>query len=145
MSATGVTALDHSIQQTNVWLKNVCDELDLEDRHDAYSALRAVLHVLRDRLPPEVAAHFGAQLPMVLRGLYYEGWHMAATPTKERTVQHFVDHVMAGLPPAFPLDPLAATRGVFEVLWERLDPGAFGKLMEHLPEPIRTLRTGPRS
>lgn len=139
MSATGVTALDHSIQQTNVWLKSVCDELDLEDRHDAYSALRAVLHVLRDRLPPEVATHFGAQLPMVLRGLFYEGWHMAGTPTRERTVAQFADRVLAQLPPGFPLDPVTVTSGVFEILWERLDPGAFSKLIEHLPEEIRTM------
>jgi uncharacterized protein (DUF2267 family) len=145
MSATSVTALDHTIQETNIWLRDISEELSLDDRHRAYDALRAVLHTLRDRLPPDVAVHFGAQLPILVRGIYYEGWHMAGTPTKERTVQHFVDHVMADLPPAFPLDPLAVCRAVFEILWERLDPGAFDKLMEHLPEPIRTLRTGPRT
>ena len=31
--------------------------------------------------------HLGAQLPMLLRGLYYEGWHMAGKPTKDRSAQ----------------------------------------------------------
>lgn len=139
MTATGVTALDHSIEVTNVWLRNVTDELELDDRHQAYSALRAVLHALRDRLPPEVAVHFAAQLPMLVRGLYYENWHMAGTPTKERTVAQFADRVLAELPPGYPLDPVTVANGVFEILWERLDPGAFTKLMEHLPEDIRTM------
>lgn len=140
MSASGVTVLDHTVQETNVWLKAIADQLHLEDRHHAYSALRAVLHALRDRLPPEVAVHLGAQLPMLVRGLYYEGWHMAGKPTKDRSVQEFADHVLEGLPPKFPLDPLTATRGVFEVLWEKVDPGEFAKLMDHLPDSLRTLR-----
>ena len=52
------------------------------DKADAYKALRAVLQTLRDRLPMQEAVHFGAQLPMLLRGLYYEGWKPAQTPIK---------------------------------------------------------------
>ena len=50
--STGVTALDHTVQETNVWLKGVEQELRLDNRQQAYNALRAVLHALRDRLPP---------------------------------------------------------------------------------------------
>jgi uncharacterized protein (DUF2267 family) len=141
MNTSGVAALDHSVQETNAWLKAVAEQLNFEDRHHAYNALRAVLHALRDRVPPEVAVHLGAQLPTLIRGIYYEGWHMAGTPTKDRSVQKFTDHVSEGLPPNFPVDPLTVTRGVFEILWERLDPGEFAKLMDHLPASLRTLRT----
>jgi uncharacterized protein (DUF2267 family) len=146
MSTLGVTVLDHSVQETNVWLKAVAEQLRFEDRQHAYNALRAVLHALRDRLPPEVAVHLGAQLPMLVRGLYYEGWHMAGKPTKDRSVQEFTDHVLEELPPNFPLDPLTVARGVFEILWERLDPGEFAKLMDHLPASLRTLglQSAPR-
>ena len=140
MSASGVTVLDHSVQETNVWLRGVAEQLHFEDRQHAYNALRAVLHALRDRLPPEVAVHLGAQLPMLVRGLYYEGWHMAGKPTKDRSAQEFADHILEELPPKFPLDPLTVARGVFEILWERLDPGEFAKLMDHLPASLRTLR-----
>ena len=91
MSTSGVAALDHSVQETNVWLRAVAEQLHFEDRQRAYNALRAVLHALRDRLPPEVAVHLGAQLPMLVRGLYYEGWHMAGKPTKERSVEDRLD------------------------------------------------------
>ena len=147
MSTSGVAALDHTVQETNTWLRAVADQLQIEDRHQAYVALRAVLHALRDRLPPEVAVHLGAQLPMLVRGIYYEGWHMAGKPVKDRNVQEFADHVMQAMPPRFPMDPLTVARGVFEILWERLDPGEFAKLMDHLPASLRTLRSqsGQRS
>lgn len=140
MSASGVAALDHAIQETNIWLKAVAQQLHFEGHHEAYNALRAVLHALRDRLPPEIATHLGAQLPMLVRGVYYEGWNIARKPTKDRSVQEFADHVLEGLPRQFPMDPLTVTRGVFEILWERLDPGEFAKLMDHLPASLRTLR-----
>ena len=89
MSTSGLAVLDHTVQETNVWLRIVADQLQIEDRHHAYIALRAVLHALRDRLRPEVAVHLGAQLPTLVRGVYYEGWHMAGKPTKDRSVQDF--------------------------------------------------------
>lgn len=140
MNVSGVAALDHTVQETNSWLKAVAEQLHFEDRHQAYNALRAVLHALRDRLPPETAVHLGAQLPMLVRGVYYEGWRMAGKPTKDRSAQEFADHVLEELPPQFPMDPLTVTCGVFEILWERLDPDEFAKLMDHLPAPLRTLR-----
>ena len=140
MGTTGVTALDHTVEETNVWLKGVEEGLRLDNRHQAYSALRAVLHALRDRLPPEVAIKLGAQLPALVRGIYYEGWHAAGTPTKERHLEDFIEHVLSGLPKKYPIDGLTVARGVFEVLWERLDPGEFEKVMNHLPVPLRTLR-----
>lgn len=141
MTATNVTALDHTIQETNVWLKAVEEELRLDNRQQAYNALRAVLHALRDRVPPEVAIKLGAQLPILVRGFYYENWHAAGTPTRERHAQEFAHHVASELPPQFPVDPLDVVRGVFEVLWEKLDSGEFEKVMQHLPAPLRELKS----
>ena len=38
MSDTQVAALDHTVQQTNIWLKALGEELHIEDRHVAYNA-----------------------------------------------------------------------------------------------------------
>lgn len=140
MSTTGVTALDHTIQEANVWLKAIDEQLDLNSRHYAYNAMRAVLHALRDRLVPEVAVKLGAQLPILVRGIYYEGWHMAGSPTRERHLEEFVDHVQRELTPQFPVDPLTTTRAVYEVLWKKLDPGEFDKVMANLPASLRNLQ-----
>jgi uncharacterized protein (DUF2267 family) len=98
MNATGVTTLHRTVQETIVWLKAVEEALQLDNRQQAYKALRAVLHA---RVPPEVAIKLGAQLPILVRGVYYENWHAAGTPTKERHAQDFADHVGAELSPQF--------------------------------------------
>lgn len=139
MNPSGIATVEHTVQDTNAWLKALAEQLHFEDRHHAFSALRAVLHALRDRLTPEMAVHLGAQLPMLVRGLYYEGWHMAGKPTKDHSAQEFADHVLEQLPPRFPMDPLTVSKGVFKLLWEKLDPGETAKVIDHLPLPLRTL------
>jgi uncharacterized protein (DUF2267 family) len=139
MSATRVDALDHSIQETNLWLKAIMRDLETDDRHLAYAALRAALHALRDRIGPENAVHLGAQLPMLIRGLYYEGWHMAGTPTKERHKHQFLEHVSRTLGPRSEVDPERAARAVFDVMWQKIDPGEVVKVINLLPEELRDL------
>ena len=38
---------------------------------------------------------------MLVRGVYYEGWHMTGKPVKDRSVREFADHVFKELPPRF--------------------------------------------
>lgn len=145
MSDTQVTALDHSVQQINIWLKTLGEELHWEDRHDAYRALRAVLHALRDRLTAEQAVHLGAQLPTIVRGLYYEGWRLSANPDSERQPGDFAARVAAELPPSMGHDALRVTKSVFSLLAKELDPGETAKIIATLPAPLRGLWPEPKS
>ena len=137
--STGHPSFDHTVQEANVWLKAVADQLHFEERRHAYSALRATLHALRDRLPPESAVHLGAQLPMVIRGLYYEGWRIAGKPTKEHTVDEFCAHIERELPPKFRMDARTVSRGVLKAVFDRIDPGESAKLVDQMPVPLRIL------
>lgn len=93
MSANHPQVFDSTLQKTNIWLKQLNELLHWDDNQKAYHGLRAVLHVLRDRLPVAEAAHLGAQLPMLVRGFYYDCWKPAATPVKIKTPQEFYDAV----------------------------------------------------
>jgi len=70
-------SLSHAVQLTQQWLKELRDNGDLDDEAAALSALRAVLHQLRDRLTPEEAVDLAAQLPLIVRGIYFEAWRPA--------------------------------------------------------------------
>jgi uncharacterized protein (DUF2267 family) len=139
MSSTGLDVFDTTLQETNLWLKAVMTHLETKNRHQAYIALKSVLHALRDRIGPTNAAHLGAQLPILLRGVYYEGWHMAGTPTKERHELQFLEHVRYGFSRGMEFDARSAARAVFEVMREKIAPGEVAKIINMLPEELRDL------
>jgi len=113
------------------------ERLESEDRHHAYSTLRAVLHALRDRIGPESAAHLGAQLPMLLRGLYYEGWDPTNKPTKERHEEAFVAHIARELPRAGEGEVEQGALAVLDVLSKHVDRGAAVKIATMFPQELR--------
>ncbi len=139
MATTGLSVFDKTLQETNAWLKIVMAHLKTDDREHAYAALKGTLHALRDRIGPGNATHLGAQLPLLLRGTFYEGWHLAGTPTRERHLSGFLDHVANQLPKTLKVDPEEVARATFSALRQRLDPGEFNKLMRMLPPELRQL------
>ena len=135
---TGLDTFDKTVQESNLWLKDVMERLNTYDRHHAYSTLRAVLHALRDRIGPENAAHLGAQLPMLLRGLFYEGWDPTGKPTKERHDSAFLAHIARELPRAVELGEVEeGACAVLDVLSKHIDRGAAIKLAGILPQDLR--------
>lgn len=139
MSATGLEVFDRTLQATNVWLDDIMVELNWSDRHKAYHALRAVLHALRDRLPVDDSAHFAAQLPMLVRGMYYEGWRPAAVPVKERRRDEFLAHITDAFVFDVDADSAEILGGVLRVLERHITEGGIHKVKSVLPEPIREL------
>jgi len=93
-----------TLHHTDEWLKEVCDVLEISDLHVGYVILKAVLHTLRDRMPINEAVHFSAQLPLLLRGMYFEGWIPLDTPVKVKTAAEFLDLVelQPGVQPSIP-------------------------------------------
>jgi hypothetical protein len=85
MSATGLEVFDTTLQKTNRWLNEAMGLLDTKDKQTAYLAFRSALHALRDRMTVEEVAQLAAQLPMLMRGFYYEGWDPTGKPLKLRT------------------------------------------------------------
>ncbi len=142
---TGLDVFDTTLQQTNLWLKDLMQRLGTEDRRLAYRVLSRTLHAVRDRIGPDNAVHLGAQLPMLVRGFYYEGWHMAGTPTKERLTEDFLEHVNCHVLRGLRLDPEKAVRAVFEVLCDRLDPGEIEKVIKVFPPELRNLWPASRA
>jgi len=139
MSATGLDVFDATLHKTNTWLNELMEELASPDRHGAYVALRATLHALRDRLPVEEAAQLGAQLPMLVRGFYYEGWVPTRKPLKIRRKEEFLDRITQELRRNDPIDPESVACAVFTVLARRVTEGEIEDVKHVLPAALRSL------
>jgi uncharacterized protein (DUF2267 family) len=139
MSATGLDVFDKTLQTTNGWLNEIASDLG-PDRQVAWHALGAVLHALRDRLTLGLAVHLGAQLPLLVRGLYYDQWH-AGDPAllKVRSADEFLQHVSKGLAGIRPVNVITATESVFRVLNHHVDPAQIANVRAALPDQIRAL------
>ncbi len=138
MGSSVYELFDETLQKTQVWLNELRDELQWDHPAGVLAALRAALHTLRDRLPPAEAAHLGAQLPLLVRGLYYEGWRPAAEPWKERHGEGYLarlDHEMRAY--AEQQAPEAVARAVFALLSRHVSEGEIREVKQLLPADVR--------
>lgn len=133
-----VHAFDSDLQHANAWLKTVSHRLATDDPALAKHALRGVLHALRDRLGTENAAHLAAQLPTLIRGIFYEGWR-PADRSHERHSSDFLSHVGAGMGRGAVIDVGAAVDAVLHTLWNHIDPGEVAKIKAMLPPDLAAL------
>lgn len=136
MANTGTPALDNAIKLTNEWLKEIETVTGL-DRDTSWRMLRGTLQALRDRMAPEEVPHLGAQLPLVVRGAYYEGWAPAKTPVTLRHTDDFLDLVREKADPGPDRDLAEIVRGVFRVLDARVTDGQAGDARLMLNDEIK--------
>lgn len=138
MSATGLEVFDKTLQTTHIWLDEIMAVIG-PDRHAAWNVLGAVLRTVRDRVPVPLAVHLGAELPILVRGIYYDQWRIAEQPEKYRTMDEFLHHIKENLGTARPLNYQKAARAVFNVLTRHIAHGQVEKVRDALPEDVRNL------
>jgi uncharacterized protein (DUF2267 family) len=130
--------VSHAVQTLQEWLKELQTEGELADEAAAYAILRSVLHQLRDRLTLEEGVDLGAQLPLIVRGLYFEGWRPRAVPRKVRSKEKFLDELSKDiLPHTYPVEWAVST--VFALLARHCDPGEISDVIGQLPAEIKEL------
>jgi uncharacterized protein (DUF2267 family) len=139
MSVTTIGPIERTIHVANEWLNELMQELRWDDRERGYHALGAVLHALRDRLTVAEAADLGAQLPMLIRGLYYEGWNPSGKPVKERKKEDFLAHIEAACQGHAEIYPEELAWAVFKLLERRVSAGEIRDIKHVLPAAIRSL------
>jgi uncharacterized protein (DUF2267 family) len=140
MSATGLRTFDHTVQETNVWLNEIEMLLDNSNRQQAYHCLRGVLFALRDRLPVDQVFNLSSQLPMLIRGLFFERYAVTGRPLKYGATE-FLARVEAELDTAGGADPRLATWAVLAVMQAHVSEGEMQAILEELPKDIRHLCT----
>lgn len=139
MSALGLKVIDEAVQAANIWVNEIDSRTGWDNKQRSYRLLRAVLHTLRDHLMVNEATDLGAQLPTLIRGVYYEGWNSARNPVRMRHTEDFVAAVQKGFAP----DPLGdadlAIRAVFDVLDSHVSAGEMDDVRSAFTREIRSL------
>jgi uncharacterized protein (DUF2267 family) len=136
MSASGLDVFDRTMETTHIWLNEICQDLG-PDKQVAWKVLSTVLHKLRDRLSINLAAHLGAQLPLLIRGVYYDQFEPGKMPSEFRSREEFVAEVAEWLSDTRPVDPEEAIRSVFRVLSRHISEGQINKVRDALPKSLR--------
>ena len=138
MSATGLDVFDRTLQQTNIWLDEIMAELG-PDRQIAWRVLGAVLRTVRNRVPLGLAVHLGEQLPILVRGIYYEQWHAPGEIHVSRSLEEFLEPIQKDLTGLRPINVQDATKAVFHVVSRHVDRGQVEKVRNALPGEVRRL------
>lgn len=139
MADLNVPGLDRTVQETDKWLKEIGASMGVEERRIAYHALRGVLFAIRDRLEPNETFHLAAQLPLLVRGIFFEGYKPAGKPEKFRHRQEFLERVNRELEPVGYSEAETATHAVLDLLNRRITEGEMEEVRHMLPEEIREL------
>jgi uncharacterized protein (DUF2267 family) len=140
MQPPGIAVFGETIDKTGQWLTELALNMDCSSQPQrAYSILRAVLHVLRDRLTVDEAANLGAQLPMLVRGFYFEGWRPSARPVKFRHKEEFFEQLDRLYPGLTASDREQAVQAVFRLLSRHVTGGEIQQVRNQLPAELRSL------
>ena len=134
-----MNVFDHAVEKAQTWIRDMMRELGTQDPHQAYHALSAALQALRDRLSVNEAAQLGAQLPLLVRGLYYEGWRPASTPVHARRPDELLRLVDQKAGDGVAIDPERAVAATLEVLRRHVSPGELMSLAHVLPRALAEL------
>ena len=139
----GLEGLDNAVHQTHAWINDLDSRLGWENKPRAFRLLKTALHELRDHLPVNESAHLAAQLPTLLRGVFYDQWKPATNPVKDRTAETMLDHVRHAFRTDPLIDPEGAVGAVFALLAEKVSPGEIAQVRQSLPPQVRALWPEP--
>jgi uncharacterized protein (DUF2267 family) len=139
MSNTGFAPFTTTVDKTNRILRGIETELGWprERRNQSYAALRSVLHAVRDRLTVDEAAQLGAQLPMLVRGIYYEGWDPGRVPVKMHR-DEFLQRIRQEFPYDVPAGIEAVLRIVLTTLRQHITDGEWADIKSAMPKDLAT-------
>lgn len=143
MSTQGLEAIDHTVHLTHEWINELTERLGWGSKRSALRLLRAVLHQVRDRLSPDELAQFSAQLPLLVRGMLFEGWMPKRIPVKDRSIDSLAKELEEAMGDDREFRGVQDIRYVFELLNNRISDGEVEDVRARLHEKLRALWPAP--
>lgn len=135
---TGINFEKYNLELEN-WLRAIALEMELEERHDiAFQALRSVLHAIRDRSIPSEVFDLSAQLPLMVRGVFFEGYNLKDKPEK-LNADEFLETIEMGFYGNTTVDAEVALQAVLKLLYEKISEGEMEDIYSGMPKDIKEL------
>jgi uncharacterized protein (DUF2267 family) len=110
--------------------------------------MTAVLHTLRDILTPEESLHLISQLPMMIKAIYVNGWHLSKKG-RIHSMDEFIECLMLQNPGAAVKDfgndekAIERSKAVFKVLRNHIAIGEVKDIVAQLPPELTELWLSP--
>ncbi len=131
----------------NTFIKDYAKEMNLgTDTDKAGRILSAILHALRDIIPPEESLQLVAQLPMFLKAVYVNGWNLRKEKPKIKRMAEFIDLVRQHDGPAavndFEYNDEVAERYIdttFIYLRKYISLGEMEDIRDGLPKDLKSM------
>lgn len=81
-----------NLQEANGWFNELNLSMPTSSR-ETFLVFKAVLHSIRDTLNAQNATYLGTHLPLLIKGIYYEGWDPSNNPRNLSCTEDFFDIV----------------------------------------------------
>jgi uncharacterized protein (DUF2267 family) len=138
MAGTSMVNFTQAAEQAQQWVNELAEDLNWNERR-ANRLLRCVLHAVRDWLSPEEMTDLSAQLPVLIRGIYFEGWKPLETPVWARKKEDFIDRVQDAFSDDLLNDPDRAVAAVFRLLDRHVSHGEIVQVRNSMKKTLRDL------
>ncbi len=134
MSVKSIGNFEHAVHLANEWIRDLAEKPEVGSDTQAYIILRAGLHLIRDRLRVDEVAHLSAQLPMLVRGFFFEGWK---PPNEDsgagESTRHLIQEMGDRLERLSEIQPEDALFLVYALLARKLSTGELKYVDRALP------------
>lgn len=138
-----IHVFERTVHEAHDWINELAGRLGWSSERDALRLLRTVMCKIRDHLPVNEMAQFAAQLPLILRGMYYEGWQPKKTPVHERDAADFIKDIEAEVGDVLDYRGALDIKAVFDVINARISRGEVEDVRANLPQALRELWPAP--
>jgi uncharacterized protein (DUF2267 family) len=133
-------------EEAHKFFRDVATEIgNPNDTDHAGRVTTAVLHALRERITPEESMHIISQLPMILKGIYVDGWKITKQLNNSETIEDFLNDIRsqnlrtAGRDFGDDQQARETVTAVLNVMKQYVDEGEINHIKQQLPEPLAEL------
>lgn len=138
-----IHVFERTVHEAHDWVNELSGRLGWTSERDVLRLLRTVLCNIRDHLPVNEMAQFSAQLPIMLRGMYFEGWQPKKTPVRERHAADFIAAVEDEVGDVLDYSGMQDIKAVFNVINARISRGEVEDVRANLPVELQDLWPAP--